>query len=204
MKSARLFAVVLLCALSAIAAHAQTVTIDATVADYHWSAADWKLVGGICTIEQELDWSRGIGIDNSWCLWGNMPVDPAVSQKIRNRTFDAWSDWHIVVHNGTILQDGSARVYRYSPLGADWLLFFDSGVDDLGAWTSLTAIAPDPTEVVTNMNVLSVYFVYNPINPELPITIDEWPTTDFVPEPSSLLALAGGLSALGFSLRRKR
>lgn len=203
MKAGSIFwGVLLLLALPSMCVFAYDVTESS--GDYHWSAADWQKLNNepYRTFEQEINWSRGVGEANAWCMWGDMPTDPAVSQKVRNYTNGEWSDWHVVVHNGTIDQN-TARVYRYLPAGVNWNLSFASGIDGNGQWTSMTAIAPGPGDTVIKPNVLSIYFFFTPINGSLPITIDEWPTTDYVPEPSSMAAMAMGLIAVGFSLRRR-
>ena len=196
MKAGGIFSVVVVLALASFSAGAYDVTENTQ--DYQWQAADWQVLDGTKTLVLDLDWSRGSGESNAWSVWGYMADDPAVSEKIRNRTPDLWTDWHVIVHNG-IIDQNTARVYRYLPAGLNWLLAFSSGTD----WTSLTAIAPDPGQTVAKNQFLSVYFVFTPMDPNLPVKIDEWPTKDWVPEPSSIAAMAMGLVAMGFSLRRR-
>jgi len=174
---------------------------DGTLWADHW---DW----GTCTwtvyltgdTGEDPGWDRGVGYDNRWTTGGESPLDPTVNQKVRNYTSDEWSDWHVIVHNGTIRQVGTD--IRKNGSAMIWDIYYNQdNVPSDG--TSLTAIASGLGETITNMQVLKVYFIYDVINPSLPVSISQWPTTDWVPEPSGIAALAMGLAAIGMSIRRK-
>jgi len=168
---------------------------------YIWQATDW--VNN--TLEIELNWYKPAVLNghtatdlHKWSLGGQKDGDPIISETVRNFTTDVWSDWHIIVHNGIIRQDGSARIYRSSPAGPDWLLSFGTVPDG----TTLTGIAPGPHATVGQYQVLSIYFVFDPTGAG-PVSIDEWPTTDYIPEPASLFTLAAGVAGFGLTIRRR-
>lgn len=207
MKTVRFLAValvLLLPALVALATPPSEVT-DGT-ANYQWTQNDWCKVGDQCMMELDLDWFRPISAvaqDAAWSMYGYMPIDPIVSEKVRNRTSgDVWNDFHIKVVNGRV-DPSSVRIYRYSPPApVDWFWFINPLQPPDPDGDQIDAFA-DPLATVGPGQILSVYFVFNPIDPNLPVTITEWPTKDFIPEPSSIAGLTMCLAAMGFTLRRR-
>jgi len=164
--------------------------------NWQWSANDW--LGN--RLELELWWYKGVGELNKCKLWGFKDGDPIVSQQVRNFSTHTWTDWHIVVTNGTIRQDGSADI-RKSGSANPWFLSY--GVLPNNDGTTLTGWTLDQNEYIQPLQVLSIYFVFDPIDPSKPINIEQWPTSDYVPEPTTLAGVAMGVAAFGVGLRRR-
>lgn len=194
-----LLAVVLLISGTALAQSSWlSKTADANNRSYEWQSSDWyKNENNFLQLDVNIGWMLMAGCQNCFELTGFVPEDPIVNQKITNYTYENWTDWHVQLINGQlvgmpwVIKEGDVTYWDIT-IGAD------PGYDD-----GFTAIGWPPAESVGNMEALRVYFVYEPINPDLRVTIKQWPTTDYIPEPGSLMALSMGMATLAITLRRR-
>jgi len=175
---------------------------DTTTWMRQWTTNEWGLDTStmIPYLNITSDWAPGYECDGEVVLRleGEVPSvptictnDPDVHQVIRNLTPKTWTDWHVSLTNGTIV---SAVVKKVD--GSVWDLdVFNDGT----GFDSYTALSDGR---VQSGEQLDVWFRFNVDGPG-DVTIDEYPTTQYIPEPSSLVALMAGFSAVGISMRRR-
>ena len=195
MKFARLVFTTVMIALLAGAAFAGTVDIETPGQTYDWQPEDWS---DPCTLTLDMNWFIGAGPDNGADVGGLHDGDPIVNQTVTNYSTLVWNDWHVQLING-IIQPGSISVYEYGTTDPwDITQQADPGYDD-----GFTAIAFPPAGWISQNDKLVVSFVFDPIDPEQRVTLKQWPTTDMIPEPGSLVTLSMGLVGFGFAFRRR-
>lgn len=200
MKAVRLLLILALILLITTTAFAVRKIKDVNVPgdNYEWTDDDWSGETG-CVLEMGVNWYIGAGEDNYFTLEGVKEADPTIDQLVTNySSADWWSDWHVQLINGTI-QVGSA-VVKKDGSAFPWDITYGA---DPGYDSGFTAIAWPPAELVGPGAVLHVVFIYDPIDPLQRVTIRQWPTTEFIPEPSSIATLCMGLATLGLALRRR-
>ncbi len=199
MRNIRIATLVVALIALGVAATAQISLVVNPPETWVWDESCWPN----CTLDLDLTWNGvayvssrgGDPADYSWFATGPKDIDPTVNQKIKNNSqSDEWSDWHIIILNGQITSWNIRKWGSTIP----WEVYHEpvTGGD------SLTAIAI-PGQTILPGEYLQVTFVFIPIDPNSPVTIQQWPTTDWVPEPASIAALAMGLAAMGYSIRRK-
>lgn len=202
MKTFRLLAVISLLLLITCAAYADySGQISAPGQTWTWSDTDWYAgPSGTCQLDVTLDWRLPlVGPSAGFGIGGIKAEDPVVNQLVTNYSTLLWSDWHVQLRNGR-LRDGSV-VVKKNGTTETWDVTYGAipGYD-----SGFTAIAWPPAELVGNNDKLSVYFAFDPIDPRQRVVIQQWPTTDFAPEPGCIITLGMGLAGLGFGLKRRR
>lgn len=201
MKIARIAALVF--ALTALcgAGFAQISLVVNPPEQWTWDESSWQ----DCILDLELTWngaalvnsSGGDPENHSWIATGPKKNDPTVNQKIKNNSAsDEWSDWHVIIYNGTITS------WNIRKWGSEISWYVHRSLEEVPNGDSITAIAI-PGQTILPGDFLRVTFVFTPIDLDSPVTIQQWPTTDWVPEPTSIAALAMGVAAMGYSIRRK-
>lgn len=167
---------------------------------FTWCTDCW--VG--CSTELTLTFNGGAGGASWYALAGEPEGDPLVTQTILNNSQTTWLDWHVDILNGTISRTVDApTVHKVEADASNWQIQYVANpgyTDGFGArWIGgNTAVLPGQR--------LSIRFRWNPDGSGLPVTIRQYPTDtgEFIPEPSSLIALGTGLSSLGFAFYRRR
>ena len=182
-----LFALASILVLSLVAVANANVTPETTTIT--WSIADWdsNTATGIPLLTlDDLVWQDGTVLRQ---LTGSAPCvgDPDVHEVTTNRTRLVWTDWHVTITNGTI---DAATVRKVG--GLSWLVTIaadGSGFD---------AFSTQPVTRISPGERLDIWFRYTSSGDD-DVLIDEYPSTETpsVPEPSSLLAMASALLALG-------
>lgn len=129
-----------------------------------------------------------------------------MNQTVLNNTSTAWLDWHVDILNGVIdrTEVNKPVVHKVEADSSNWQVQY---IHNAGYTDGFGAVWMGGSTSVGTGNSLSVRFTWRPDGSGLPVTIHQYPTStgEFIPEPSSLLALAGSLSTLGLALyRRKR
>ncbi len=159
-----------------------------------WSSDDWKID---CETQipyltfDNLVWQVG---QSSLQLTGPSPsvVDPDINELTENNTPVIWTDWHVSIQNGTIVD---AQVEKVS--GPAWVVIINP---DGSGFEAHTALQNGKINVGEQLNI---WFRYN-VTGSGDVIIDEYPTTTYVPEASSLMALTTALTALGIGKFRSR
>jgi len=159
-----------------------------------WSADDWKID---CETQvpyltfDNLVWQVG---QSGLQLTGPNPSvnDPDIHEITENNTPVAWTDWHVTITNGVILD---ADVTKVS--GPAWVVTINPDGSGFEAHTALT----DGRIYIGQR--LDIWFRYEATG-EGNVAIDEYPTTTYVPEPSSLMALLAAFGAIGIGGLKKR
>jgi len=83
----------------------------------------WKDVDGVCTYERSAAWwyrSDGLDVEE---LTGAQPPqgsDPRISQRIENASGDIWTDWHVLIVNGSNLRLVSVHKVEFD--SAAWVI----------------------------------------------------------------------------------
>jgi hypothetical protein len=176
-----------------------TVTYEGDNPVFHWTAACWE--NGEMYLD--IEYIGDAGGSTYFKLNGNKDSDPLVSQSTKNGSNTTWLDWHVDVINATIDRVDVPVVHKVGTgdAAANWLIQYthnDGYSDGFGAsWRG------GSTSVANGQN-LSVRFRWTPTGG--PVTIRQYPTDTgaFIPEPSSVLALASGLASMGLAFIRKR
>ena len=157
-----------------------------------------------CEAVIEVDFNGLAGGGDWFRLTGDPELDPLVSQTVLNNSSVTWLDWHVDIKNGTISRTTDAPVvHKVEADSSNWEISYihNAGYDDgFGArWIG------GNTDVEPGKR-LSIRFRWSPIVLGQPVTIHQYPTDtgEFIPEPSSLMALAAGLGTFGFALYRRR
>lgn len=177
------------------------VTYVGTNPVFQWtSTANWP--GEEAVIEVGYNGLTGGG---DWFrLEGEPENDPLVSQTVLNNSSVTWLDWHVDIRNGTISRITDApTVHKVEADATNWEISYvhNAGyTDGFGARWIGGNTDVEPTKR------LSVRFRWSPDGSGLPVTIHQFPTDtgEFIPEPSSLMALAAGLGTFGAALYRRR
>lgn len=118
--------------------------------------------------------------------------DPDVYETVTNSTPVPWTDWHVDITNG-IIEEATVRKIN----GPSW--FVDVAADGSGfdAYTALQSGRVSPGED------LDIWFRYT-VAGSGDIVIDEYPTTGYIPEPSSLVALLSAVAAMGLGVIKRK
>lgn len=172
------------------------------VLEQSWTAQEWSVNPStqipVLTLNN-LDWTAGTDGAAILRLSGEVPAttlsctngDPYVDETITNHTPVIWTDWHVTITNGIIRE---AKVQKVD--GNSWVVTI---AQDGSGFDAVTAL---PTGRVNTSEQLSVWFRFD-LTGAGDVSIDEYPTTEYIPEPSSLMALAMGLGTLGFFVKRR-
>ena len=177
-----------------------TTSYDGTNAIFTWSTDCWV----DCTATVSLTFTGGVGGTNWYALAGAPEEDPLVTQTVLNNSQTPWLDWHVDILHGNISRIVDAPVvHKVEADASNWQILFahnEGYTDGFGArWIGgNTAVLPNQR--------LSIRFRWTADGSGLPITIRQYPTDtgEFIPEPSSLMALGAGLSSLGLAFYRRR
>lgn len=193
----------LLLALASILVLGLAVEIQARIAPetttITWSLADWNLNTAnnvpLLTLDN-LVWQGAADGSAVRRLTGCAPCvgDPDVSELTTNVTPVTWTDWHLTITNGTIDAATARKVG-----GPDWTVTVAADGSGFDAFSTMPHAWISPDEA------LDIWFRYTPTGTD-DVFIDEYPSTDYeyVPEPSSLLAIASAFSALGLGRIKRR
>ena len=173
---------------------------DGTNPVFTWSTDSWV----DCSTELTLTFNGVVGGSNWYDLAGEPEEDPLVTQTVLNNSQTTWLDWHVDILNGTISRTVDAPlVHKVEADASNWQIQFihnEGYTDGFGArWMGgNTAVLPGQR--------LSVKFRWAPDGSGLPVSIRQYPTDtgEFIPEPSSLMALGAGLSTFGLAFYRRR
>lgn len=163
-----------------------------------WSPDCWTN----CTLTLDVDFSAAPGGSSYFKLYGEKDSDPLVTQTVLNGSGTNWLDWHVDILNGTIDRNDAPVVHKTEANSSNWQIQYLHNVgytDGFGAsWIG------GSSSVGTGQH-LSVRFRWTP-NGQGPVTIRQYPTDtgSFIPEPSSVLALASGLASMGIAFIRRR
>lgn len=211
MRAARFLTLVALalclCGMASADPAGTAINVGPGTPNWQWDQGAWTDPDGdgVAQMDLTIQWGRGTGTwrtggDETFRFWGYKDSDPIVSETIMNFTEDLWKDWHIYVVNGNV---SVATIGKTQPNAAPWIVAVQNSLHN----STIVAVVPDPLNPALAIGfgeVLSVYFEFTPIDPSLPVYIDEWPTTDAtIPEPGSLVTLATGLAALALGVRRR-
>ncbi|MCE5314127.1 MAG: PEP-CTERM sorting domain-containing protein [Armatimonadota bacterium] len=190
-----LYAVVLIAALSSMACASiyQDVVLDSN----KWDTS------GICTYDLDLGWSWGANgavlarINDAKPTGSN---DPRIRQNITNQTEDIWTDWHVEISNGTNLRN---IVVNKVGVGS-WTI--ETYQYCCGFFAHLnTTYDPNNPLAIHQGEKLYVEFTYDVLDPQQPVSILQYPTTNYtLPEPASLLTMLAGVGGMLGIFRRKR
>lgn len=201
------FALALLVCSGAFAGNAQLlsenaegwqVQYDGDNPVFIWSDVCWD--NG--EMEIALEFYGDTGGDSWFKLQGEKDTDPTITQTVINSSQTTWLDWHVDILHGTIDKGTYAPIVKKVGSATNWDIAYthnDGFTDGFGAaWTGGdTSIAPGES--------LYIKFVWVPNMQGTP-SIRQYPTDtgNFIPEPSSMMALAGGLSSMGLAFIRRR
>lgn len=185
------------------------------VSDFEWSPTDYDcnlnpIREGVPCLVHDFDWQYDVGGAYKYEMYGEPPSpnDPDVSQKVRNLSAVKWTDWHVEIANAYILV-GSGIVYNVQVPSPQWVVdysdFYVPGSNQTLATGFFAHVVSGQGTEVNTMQQLSVFFSYDLDGSGQTVSINQYPTDTYaIPEPSSLLALFGGLAAMaGYRIRRR-
>lgn len=178
---------------------------------YEWCVDEWDcskntINPGVPILIADWEWdatwpvTSDESIAYTYSLYGPAPDpnDPDVQQTVRNRTQTPWTDWHVSITNGTYVP-GSAVVYNTTASSPQWVI--EPHLDGSGFFAHVVTGA---NTQVDYYETLYIFFSYNVIDPNVQVSIQEYPTDYYpIPEPASIMGLVAGCLALGFRVRRR-
>jgi len=195
--------------LVAVVALALCACVSAQADVYVWDISEWDCTNNpvnpdVPCFVFDYDWEAGVGGVDLLTLCGPAPSpnDPDVSQTIRNRTQVQWTDWHVDITNGAIVE-GSAIAYNVNASDPAWVIdYIDDNNDGLYEGLFAHVVSGMDTQIDT-MESLYLFFSYDVIDPGSDVDIKQYPTNDFpIPEPASMFAMLAGLAGL-LGIRRR-
>ena len=177
-----------------------TVSYEGDNPIFEWTPDAWDIN---CETYLDVEYVGGVGGGAYFKLAGEKEDDPLVVQSTKNGSGTTWLDWHVDVNNAVIDRVDVPVVHKVAT-GADaanWTIQY--GHND-GYSDGFGAVWGGGNTSVANGEYLSVRFRWTPTGGT--VTIRQYPTDtgSFIPEPSSVLALATGLASMGLAFLRKR
>lgn len=156
-----------------------------------------------CEAEIAIEFNGTAGGGDWFALAGEPDQDPTVTQTVLNNSAVNWLDWHVDILHGVIDWTAPPVVHKVEANAANWTIghVFNAGYTD-----GFGAVYNSANQIVTPGQHLYIKFKWIPDGSGLPVTIHQYPTEDgeFIPEPSGLLALAGGMGSLFAFYRRRK
>jgi hypothetical protein len=153
-----------------------------------------------CDFYREGIWNPGTEAE----VLQSVQTDPRLRQNILNNTAtDVWTDWHVDITWGTNLR--GILIYNYTNGTAPiWQYEAYSNAGGVGFFAHLISSGnPNNPMAIDPGERIWVEFTYDVMAGHT-ASILQYPTTTYnIPEPSSILALLGGMSAFGLAAFRK-
>lgn len=167
---------------------------------FGWTSTDcWP----DCEAVIEVEFNGATGGGDWFELAGAQDEDPTVTQTVLNNSGVNWLDWHVDIRNGRIDRTVAPIVHKVQADASNWTIGY---IHNAGYTDGFGAVYTGANTIVTPGQHLYIKFKWIPDGSGLPVTIHQYPTEDgeFIPEPSSLLAMVSGLGSLGFAFYRRR
>ena len=167
----------------------------------------WTEENGVWTLDLDLNWALawGVGGAYQYQMSGTSPCenDPWIIQRIRNDTTTSWTDWHINITNGYIVNNVANTAYCQEASSPVWnLQYLNTDADPEYEGLLAFVVSGHGTQIDPG-DTLYIKFAY--VGTGGTVNVSQYPTNDFpIPEPASIAGLLFGLATFGFGIRRRK
>jgi len=166
----------------------------------------WTQVEGVWTLDFNLNWAHAwaVGGEYQYTMGGDPPCieDPWIIQRIYNDTEIAWTDWHINITNGYIVNNAGNTAYNQSLTSPVWNLgYLNTDADPEFEGLFASVVSGQGTQIDPG-ETLYIKFAY--VATGGTVNVSQYPTNDIpIPEPASIAGLLFGMATFGFGIRRR-